>query len=351
MKARAAAPRPAPDGEPALDCIQIEPTTRCNFTCGFCCGRSMVQSDIDVARFERALDDYAGARHLELQGEGEPLMHPRFFDMIDLARARGVRVSFITNGSLLSPENVDRLLRSGAVEKVSISLESADGATFRAIRGGKLEKVVAGIERLVAERKARGLTRPVVGFSVTLLRRTKGHQGGIVELYRRLGLDGGMTAQPLQHMPAYTTSYDPAMQSEPLGPGETDRRMADFLVASMGAQRARAGDGFYDVLMDDWRPSQRRCPWLDRALYVNRDGVITPCCMIKDEAHALGRVGVDARADVLARRAELRDELARGRIPRPCGGCELARYAVMGKAEVVGRAIRTGLRVLRIVDD
>ncbi len=84
---------------------------------------------------------------------------------------------------------------------------------------------------------------------------------------------------------------------------------------------------------------------------MNRDGVITPCCMIKDEAHALGRVGVDARADVLARRAELRDELARGRIPRPCGGCELARYAVMGKAEVVGRAIRTGLRVLRIVDD
>jgi MoaA/NifB/PqqE/SkfB family radical SAM enzyme len=340
-----------PEAEPAIQCIQIEPTTRCNFTCGFCCGRSMVQSDIDVTRFERALDDFAGAEHLELQGEGEPLMHPRFFDMVDLARDRGVRVSFITNGSLLSPETVDRLLRSGAVEKVSISLESADGDTFRAIRGGKLEKVVAGIERLVAERNARGLARPVVGFSVTLLRRTEGHLAGIVDLYRRLGLDGGITGQPLQHMPAYATAYPPAMDSEPLGPGETDRRMLEFLVATMRAQHARAGDGFYDVLMEGWRPSQRRCPWLDRALYVNRDGVITPCCMIKEEAHALGRVGVDARKDVLARRAEMRDELARGAIPRPCSGCEIARYAVMGKTEVVGRALRTGLRVLRIVQD
>jgi MoaA/NifB/PqqE/SkfB family radical SAM enzyme len=346
-----ALPASAPEAEPAIDCIQIEPTTRCNFTCGFCCGRSMVQSDIDVERFERALDDFAGARHLELQGEGEPLMHPRFFDMVDLARARGVRVSFITNGSLLSAENVDRLLRSDAVEKVSISLESADGETFRAIRGGKLEKVVAGIERLVTERNARGLARPVVGFSVTLLRRTEGHLRAIVDLYKRLGLDGGMTAQPLQHMPAYAMAYDPVMNDQPLGPGETDRRMMEFLMATMRAQRTRAGDGFYDVLMEGWRPSQRRCPWLDRGLYVNRDGVVTPCCMIKDETHALGRVGVDTREAVLERRDELRDELASGAIPRACSGCEIARYAVMGKAEIVGRALRTGLRVLRIVED
>lgn len=344
-------PLPAPDAAPGVELIQIEPTTRCNFTCGFCCGRGMVQSDIDVAQFERTLADYPGAEHLELQGEGEPLMHPRFFDMVELARARGVRVSFISNGSHFSPQNVDRLLRSGAVEKVSVSLESSDGDTFRAIRGGKLEKVVAGIERLMTERNARGLARPVVGFSVTLLRRTEGHTRGIVALYRRLGLDGGLTAQPLQHMPAYATAYAPAMTGEPLGPGETDRRMMDFLVASLGAQRARAGDGFYDVLMKGWRPGQRRCPWLDRALYVNRDGVITPCCMVKDQAQALGRVGVDPPEVVLARRAQLRDDLAAGHVPRPCAGCEIARYAVMGKREVVGRAVRTGLRALQIVED
>src|SRR5262249_9580413 len=150
-------------------------------------GRSMPQSDIDFETFERTLQAFPSARHLDLQGEGEPLMHPRFFDMVDLARARGIRVSFVSNGSFFTPENVTRILRGG-IEKISVSLESADAATFRAIRGGKLEKVIAGLEHLVGERNRRGLLRPVVGFSITLLRGTTDHLAGILELYRRLGL-------------------------------------------------------------------------------------------------------------------------------------------------------------------
>jgi MoaA/NifB/PqqE/SkfB family radical SAM enzyme len=335
---------------PPVEFLQVEPTTRCNFTCGFCSGRSMRQSDIDVSLFERVLADYPGARHLELQGEGEPLMHPRFFDMITQAEARGLRLSFITNGSYLTNDNVDRILRSRAIDKISVSLESADGATFRAIRGGKLEKVVSGIERLVSERNRLGLRRPVVGFSVTLLRRTAGHLHGIVDLYRRLGLDGGMTAQPLQAMPAYRSTYDPGMQAEGLAPEEIDARMLTFMTRA-GALAGRRMEGFYDRLMAGWKPTSRSCPWLDKGLYVNREGVVTPCCMVKDETHALGRVGVDSPGEILARRAKLRAELAVGSTPGPCQGCEIARYAVMGKVQASKRVVAAGLRVLQNGDD
>src|SRR5262249_54254321 len=117
-------------------------------------------------------------------------------------------VSFITNGSLIDDAAVEELV-AGGIEKISVSLESADPTTFRAIRGGKLEKVIANLERLVAAKRARGATRPLVGFSVTMLRSTKGHLDGILALYERLGLDGGITTQPLQHMPAYTVGYRP----------------------------------------------------------------------------------------------------------------------------------------------
>src|SRR5262249_10468070 len=196
-----------------VDCIQIEPTTRCNFTCGFCCGRSMTQSDIDVSLFEKILAAYPAAKHLELQGEGEPLMHPRFFDMLDIARSKGLQVSMVTNGSYFTPAAIDHILEGG-VEKISVSLESADSETFRAIRGGKLEKVIDGLERLIAERNRRGLTKPGVGFSITMLAQTAGPLTGILALYERLGLDGGVTTQPLSRMPAYTAVYDSQMKAE-----------------------------------------------------------------------------------------------------------------------------------------
>src|SRR6476660_5185635 len=101
--------------------LQIEPTTRCNFTCGFCCGRKMSQSDLDYATYERALADLPELEQIELQGEGESLMHPRFFDMVRAARARNIAVSFITNGSFFSESAVEQIL-DAAVEKISVSM-------------------------------------------------------------------------------------------------------------------------------------------------------------------------------------------------------------------------------------
>ena len=103
---------------------QIEPTTRCNYRCGFCAGRSMRQGDLDWQVFERFLSSNPNLRHVELQGEGEPLMHPRFFDMVAACRARGIKVSLISNGSMLSESAIDRLIEGG-VDSIHVSLESA----------------------------------------------------------------------------------------------------------------------------------------------------------------------------------------------------------------------------------
>jgi len=136
--------------------LQIEPTTRCNFTCGFCCGRHMPQQDLADEIFTAALDAFPEVRHVELQGEGEPLLHPGFLSMVRRARQRGIEVSFITNGSLLVPDLAASLF-DAAVSKISISIESADPQSFRAIRGGMLEKVSRNLELFLEERSRRGL--------------------------------------------------------------------------------------------------------------------------------------------------------------------------------------------------
>ena len=87
--------------------LQIEPTTRCNFTCGFCAGRQMTQSDMNIETFEAIISTMTGVRHIELQGEGEPLLVHDFFEMVQCAYALqpGVDISFITNGSFFTRSN------------------------------------------------------------------------------------------------------------------------------------------------------------------------------------------------------------------------------------------------------
>lgn len=330
---------------PTVRFLQVEPTTRCNFTCSFCSGRYMEQEDLPLPRFLEMIDALPDVEHLELQGEGESLMHPSFLDMVRAARARGIKVSLISNGSYLSLGLVERLLDL-EIEKISISMESADSATFRQIRGGKLEKVVRGIELLMEERRQRRLSKPVVGLSITVLRDTQDHLLGILDLYRRLGLDGGVTLQPLSTMPPYIQNYPQGLQQQVLSDAEVNGLWVQFYsnarVRAITRAKERTGiRGFYDELMAGFRPMRKSCPWLEAGLYVNRRGEASACCMVKDtERFGFGRIGETPLPQILQRREHMRETLARGEEPAACAGCELSRFARMTRLGLVAFALR-----------
>ncbi len=315
----------------AVRFLEIEPTTRCNFTCGFCVGRHMVQQDVDLDTFRAALDTFPETTHLELQGEGEPLLQPRFFEMAALARARGIGISLITNGSLLNEENVGRILDAD-FDKLLVSFESLDPETFRRLRGGIIEKVIEGLDRLVRERDARGLRRPAIGLAVTVLRDTIGEIPAFVALYRRLGLDGGINLQPLNPMPGYHTHYDDSLNAQRMSDRElrehVERLRADpvYGIALDGTSASR---GFFDELFAGFTPSARSCPWLERGAFVTADGWVTPCCTIKDgERAGFGKVGPEGAGQREAARRALAQELGEGRTPAVCQGCTIAALAV-----------------------
>lgn len=296
---------------------QIEPTTRCNFTCGFCAGRAMPQGDLDWDHFAGFLDAHPELVHVELQGEGEPMLHPRFFDMVEACRARGIRVGLITNGSLLSEDRVERLLGLG-VASIHVSMESRDPRQFEAIRGGKFSKVHDGLVRLVERRHALGLAEPVVGLTVTVLRDTIAALDGICRLYAELGLDGGVVAQPLQTMPAYRRHYRTEIAAQLL-PATIMPRFGEL--RRLLAQRApvRKTEHFFYFSLFAGNDGSA-CPWLERGAYLAQDGRVTGCCFMKDES--LGPID-DPRA-IVAQRETLREALNSGNIPDACKGCSTA---------------------------
>lgn len=303
----------------------------------------MEQSDVPFDVFELALSAMPDLKHVELQGEGEPLMYPRFFDMVELCRGRGVKVSFITNGSFFSDKVVDRILEGG-IALISVSIESADPAEFQAIRGGKLDKVTRGIALLMERRRALGCELPRVGFNISVLKRTLGALPRIVELYHSLGLDGGLGIQMLQEMEAYVSIYKPEMQAQRVSEQEVatyQERMGSD-VASLLKLR-KESQYFFADLFRDWSAESLTCAWLERAAFVNKDGDVAPCCMVKDtQRYGLGNVARDTWESIASRRDVLRAQLKQGEMPRACASCPIAEQVV----HVAGGSTRPTLRVL-----
>lgn len=314
--------------------LQIEPTTRCNFTCGFCCGRHMDQGDMPFEKYEDLLRLFPGVRHVELQGEGEPMLHPKFFEMVSSAREKGIKVSFITNGSLLSPANVAKILALG-VTTILVSMESADAEKFRAIRGGSLPKVIAGIERLILARNQQGLSQPAVGLSVTVLRSMEGGLPEVFALYKRLGLDGGIGLQLLQKMRSYTRHYDAGMLEQMYSDGEA-AHLRGLLYHSRVLREINKGKSsladFYEDLFENWSPRQGACPWLERGVSINKDGFATGCCFIKDAGQfAFGRPEAGGLEVIAAAREKAGNQLKSGKTPKSCQGCGVAKLIVGAK--------------------
>jgi MoaA/NifB/PqqE/SkfB family radical SAM enzyme len=307
--------------------MQIEPTTRCNFTCGFCAGRHMQQQDLDFSVFKKLIDSTNNLKHIELQGEGEPLLHAQFFEMIDYARARfpSLAVSFITNGSLFTAENIDRIIAAN-IHTILISIESTDEAEFQLIRGGKLPRVISGITNLV-ERKIALKSTLKVGFAVTVLKQTVQQINAIGDLYKQLHMDGGISIQPLQSMDCYTQFYSRDMrQSIPNG---DDRIALNKLIATddtlkYALKTYQSHKNFYTDLFTSVSPQQNVCAWLENGLYISAEGIATSCFFMKDARKNNYAPLADNLAEILGRRAGLSKSLKENIIPAQCQGCGIA---------------------------
>ena len=113
--------------------LQIEPVGQCNLRCQMCPIQFRQDGPpygplafMDFGNFTRLLDQFPALEELQLQGLGEPMMHPRFFEMIAAAVARGIKVSTNTNATLLTARRAESCVTSGLGE-IHISIDGATG--------------------------------------------------------------------------------------------------------------------------------------------------------------------------------------------------------------------------------
>src|SRR5450756_379245 len=106
-----------------------------------------------------------GAWRLLLIGEGEPLLHPRIIDIISAAKAAGLEVFLVTNGTLLDEKMACALVASG-LDKIQVSLWASSPDDYQRNHPGTpatmFDRVVRGVQLLSSQKSAQGKKRPRV---------------------------------------------------------------------------------------------------------------------------------------------------------------------------------------------
>lgn len=249
--------------------LQIEPTTRCNYSCEMCAHRVMKPPvrDLIPSNFERLLREISVER-IHLQGLGEPFLCPNIRELAKIARKNGV-VTTTTNGSVPFSKFLPLF------DEIVVSLHSLDPEKYRLITGGNLQTVLNNLEEAW---KQKTTTELVLQCVVT-------HRN----------------VNEIEQIEKFSERYDGVIIVD----------VEDWLQNT---------PEFKQLLKDSRKirqPSKRkRCKWGLTCAYVTCTGELTPCCI---RFKSFGNV-FEYPFDTVWNSAEFRKEILKRSLCKNCPG-------------------------------
>jgi MoaA/NifB/PqqE/SkfB family radical SAM enzyme len=288
--------------------------------------------DFDI--FTRLLGQFPALEELQLQGLGEPMMHPRFFEMIEAAVARGIKVGTNTNATLLTARRAERCVTSG-LHEIHISIDGATAETYERIRvRARFDRVIANVRGLVEARRRLDSRTPSIRMVVVAMRQNLHEFPDLVRLARDLGIDT-VFVQHLCHdfgessLPAHYRPMRGFVDGETLVGSDPSRiehffnearRVASELGVDLRLPRTQPR------MHPPGTPGRRRCDWPWRGAYVSYQGLSMPCCMVatpdRIQLGNMAELGAEAVWNGEDYRA-FRDALSSESPPEVCRSCAI----------------------------
>ena len=154
-------------------CVQIEPTSICNFRCVFCFQTDPLltkpkeghMGQIPLDRFMMVVDELEGnVDFVTMASRGEPLLTKGIEEMLAYASGKFLGLKMNTNATFLTEEKAHAILQAD-LNTLVFSADAADPVTYPQLRvNGDFDKVMGNIRRFmeIKERdypKSRMITR------------------------------------------------------------------------------------------------------------------------------------------------------------------------------------------------
>ena len=304
-----------------LDVLHIETTTACNLRCAHC---TRVLPDYEVKSmpweiFERlipAMREYCPL--VFLNGHGEPLVHSDFRKQFAAAADSGCRIRFQTNGQLLSGDLTAWLMKTGAWDRLDVSIDGATRETYEGIRqGASFSTLEMNLDDFCLHRGQK--EKPSLHVEFVAMTKNISELPAVISFAARYGVESVLVTELIE-TPAcrgWSAIRDRGRFADYLADASELAHSLNIRLQMPRIEAAIAGQA------TTWRPCGAegtvcRTPWM--VAYILPDGRVQPCCRLP---LSMGSIVDGGLENVLRGEAwrNLLEQIEAGNPPEDCRSC------------------------------
>jgi len=332
----------------------VELTTDCNLNCAMCLRDSWeaeggTMSPETFGRIIEQLKAMPGERTINLSGYGEPMTHPLFHDFLPEAKAAGLGVEVVTNGTLFGPAACERLT-DGRLDKLIVSIDGVSPAASERLHAGSLAAARENLRALHHLKLAQRLDLPEVVIEFVATRRNIHELPELKRCAHLLGVSSIIVTNLIPHTPElaedilykrWSTTSRTRGGASPWAPAIDLPLMDPGAPADDVVQRLRNVGAYLRTTGVDAAGAGPRCRFVTEGRFaIAWDGAISPCLSLmhththyfrdkpkRIRRYTLGNVSETALATIWTSREyrAFRDRVRRFEFSPciDCGGCDL----------------------------
>lgn len=238
-------------------------SVRCNQDCIFCAARGDNRSDTALNMFNFIRSEITPGSVVDISGQGEILLHPKFRQIVQYIGEAGARCSFSTNGAALTPDLVD-FIDTSSVHLINVSLNSLDRDIYRRLTGRDfLPKIRENLTYLFAR---------LHPFKVSLSMVITAYNSQEILAFTQYGVSVGAASVRLLPLASTIQYYDPGIMPE------DTPALREQLTAAINYAHAHKMHIQAFSLDPQVRGYSLKCraPW--QQIRIDLDGSVKTCC-------------------------------------------------------------------------
>lgn len=305
--------------------MQIFISDKCNLNCIMCCNKegntNNIPQELDYKTIENLILTNPQLLVIEWLG-GEPTLHPKFEQLLDLAHNQNIKQILVTNGTLLTKAVIKKLIDYNV--DVTISMDAPIKSVYEKIRmGADFNRLKENLVLFVEEKKKRNHNFNLLTVNYVVLKENYKYILEMVDFIKNIGIKNVFFENDITsgiHNISYLSEEEyNRFQNDLSCIKSKENKEIDILIDECFFNRKAEPIQNFSINKDD----KNKCliPWLCCCIHSNGDVTNSMFCSL-----VLGNIYKNNLADVLnsEKNIELRKQILKDntKLKNICSLCE-----------------------------